>query len=308
MYYWYGSSPHLFNCTFVDNSALGGRAIACDDLDNIEPPAPCNVSAANCIFRDGGNEIFNDNDSVITITYSDVQGGWLDTGNIDADPCFADSDNGDYHLISQAGRWNPAGQSWIHDSNTSPCIDAGDPSSDWTSELWPNGRRINMGVYGGTPEASMSLSDVGTITDLNIDGGVSSVDMKLLTDKWLYEVLLLPEDLNRDGIVNLTDVAVLANDWGLPCLASNPSPFDGEGSVNTTSDLIWTAGCNATSHDVYFGTSNPPPFIHNQTDTTFDTGTMANDTKYYWRIDEVNSSATVTGPIWSFTTMMTPPP
>jgi len=39
----------------------------------------------------------------------------------------------------------------------SPCIDTGDPSdTDWQNELLPNGSRINMGAYGGTPEASMS--------------------------------------------------------------------------------------------------------------------------------------------------------
>jgi len=163
-------------------------------------------------------------------------------------------------------------------------------------------------AYGGTPQAGMSLSDVGNIADLNIDGGISYRDVKLLTEKWLYEKLLPAEDLSRDGIVNFTDVTILANDWGLPCLVSNPNPFDGEGSVSTSTDLSWTAGCGATSHDVYFGTSSPPPFVCNQTDTTFETGTMANDTKYYRRIDEVNASATTTGSVWSFTTMMSPPP
>ncbi len=42
------------------------------------------------------------------------------------------------------------------DDVTSPCIDAGDPNSDWTGETWPHGGRINMGAYGGTREASMS--------------------------------------------------------------------------------------------------------------------------------------------------------
>ena len=308
MYYWYGATPRVHNCTFADNSALDGNAIACDDLDIIEPPLSCNVSATNCIFRDGGSEIYNGNDSVITITYSDVQGGWLGTGNIDTDPCFTDSEYGDYHLISQAGRWNPDSESWVHDSNTSPCVDAGDPGSDWSSELWPHGKHINMGAYGGTPEASMSLSDVGSITDMDFDGGVGFRDVRLLIDKWLYEVILLPEDLSRDGIVNFVDVSMLAKDWGIPCLASNPDPFDGEGGVSTTSDLSWTAGCNAASHDVYFGTTNPPPFVCNQAETIFDTGTMTPDMTYYWRIDEINSMGTTPGPVWSFTTMMSPPP
>jgi L-ascorbate metabolism protein UlaG (beta-lactamase superfamily) len=65
--------------------------------------------------------------------------------------------DGDYHLKSQAGRWDPASQSWVKDDVTSPCIDAGDPNSPVGQEPEPNGGRINMGAYGGTKEASKSL-------------------------------------------------------------------------------------------------------------------------------------------------------
>jgi len=92
-----------------------------------------------------------------TVTYSDVQGNWPGEGNIDVDPLFADPANGDYHLKSQAGRWDPASQRWVQDDVTSPCIDKGDPNSSIGDEPQPNGGRINMGAYGGTDEASKSL-------------------------------------------------------------------------------------------------------------------------------------------------------
>jgi hypothetical protein len=76
------------------------------------------------------------------------------TGDISADPLFADTVNGDFHLKSQYGRWN--GTSWVDDIVTSPGIDAGDPSSDYSEEPSPNGGRINMGAYGNTAEASKS--------------------------------------------------------------------------------------------------------------------------------------------------------
>jgi hypothetical protein len=63
---------------------------------------------------------------------------------------------GDYHLKSQAGCWNPVSERWVKDDVTSPCIDAGDPNSPVGDEPSPNGGRINMGAYGGTAEASMS--------------------------------------------------------------------------------------------------------------------------------------------------------
>jgi len=125
----------------------------------------------------------------VSISYSDLQGGqaavydpcealvWGDD-NIDNDPFFvsygywADINNpnvivepfdpnaiwvdGDYHLKSKAGRWDPNNQTWILDDVTSPCIDAGDPNTPVGDEPEPNGGVINMGAYGGTSEASKS--------------------------------------------------------------------------------------------------------------------------------------------------------
>ncbi|NQT89281.1 hypothetical protein HQ560_21110 [bacterium] len=63
--------------------------------------------------------------------------------------------NGDYHLKSTVGRYDPVASSWAADAAHSPCIDTGDPASPVDGELEPNGTRINMGAYGGTVEASM---------------------------------------------------------------------------------------------------------------------------------------------------------
>jgi hypothetical protein len=84
--------------------------------------------------------------------------------------------------------------------------------------------------------------------------------------------------------------------------ASSPSPTNGATSVSINANLIWSAGVDATSHNVYFGTSSPGTFRGNQSGTTFDPGTMDILTTYYWRIDEVNAYGTTTGQVWSFTT------
>ena len=55
---------------------------------------------------------------------------------------------------------------WIADELTSPCIDAGDPADTaWQNEPFPHGQRINMGAYGGTPQASMSPNPVGNAAE-----------------------------------------------------------------------------------------------------------------------------------------------
>ena len=87
-----------------------------------------------------------------------------------------------------------------------------------------------------------------------------------------------------------------------PGQASNPNPADGATGVSPYANLSWTAGPNAVSHDVYFGMTSPGASRGNQTATTFDPGTMAMATTYYWRIDEVNAGGTTTGTVWSFIT------
>ena len=162
------SDATLTNCTFTGNSAPNGHALACSSSSQ---DFPSTVQLTDCILWDDGNEVWNGDDSTITIAFSNVQGLiggrlGLPNGNIVEDPCFTEPGrwdanegwiDGDYHLKSQAGRWDPVGGSWVKDDVTSPCIDAGDPNSDWTSETWPHGGRINMGAYGGTREASMSI-------------------------------------------------------------------------------------------------------------------------------------------------------
>jgi len=176
--------------------------------------------------------------SHITVKYCDIEGGrasvsisqqgsvpdstvtWLE-GNIDADPQFVDPN---YHLKSQAGHWDPKTQTWVKDDVTSPCIDTGDPSSDWTAELWPHGQRINMGAFGGTPQASMSLSVVGNIADLDHNDVVDANDLLVLADMWLAQGVLLQADLNYDAMVNFGDFAKFASSWRTN-VGSGQEPF-----------------------------------------------------------------------------------
>jgi parallel beta-helix repeat protein len=98
--------------------------------------------------------------------------------------------DGDYHLKSQAGRWDPSSQTWLIDDVTSPCIDAGDPNSPVGMEPFPNGGRINMGAYGGTPEASKSyfgepICETIVAGDINGDCRVDFADWAIMASHWL---------------------------------------------------------------------------------------------------------------------------
>ncbi len=153
-----------------------------------------------------------------------VLGGYWDTRNASdtRDDVWV---HGDYHLRSQAGHWDRQNRRWVGDTTTSPCIDAGKPSATWTAELWPHGKRVNLGAYGGTPEASLSPAGLGHPSDLNHDEQVGPRDLMLVATSWLTRKDLLAEDLDRDGVVDFNDFAALARDWrATPVVPGPPLP------------------------------------------------------------------------------------
>lgn len=246
------SCNRIYSNTIVDNIAdeNGGAMSQCPGYIRN------NIIAFNSANFVGG--IYGAGESSYNAFWSNEGGNFgggvmMGPGDIIAEPLFVSNgywdDNetpnenddfwvdGDYHVTSQAGRWDPVNRNWVNDSLTSPCIDAGgepdDPNSNWTGELWPNGRRINVGAYGGTAEASMSLSNAGKAADLNPDvndanNWVDYSDMLMLTDKWLSNEVPLAEDLNRDGIVDFADYVILVNNWQpkiQPPMPPEPDPM-----------------------------------------------------------------------------------
>jgi len=189
-----GSAPGFVNCTFAKNLATNrGAGILSFSNYDFSPVL------TNCIFWDnrdstdaGQSAQISYEDGTPIVNYCSVQ-GWTGelggVGNIGADPCFADPNNGDYHLKSQAGRWDANEGGWTKDDVTSLCIDAGNPASPIGLEPFPNGGRINMGAYGGTAEASKSY--FGEPPCQSIVAG----------------------DINGDCIVNLKDFAIMAAHW-----------------------------------------------------------------------------------------------
>lgn len=111
-----------------------------------------------------------------------VRWSGLDRNSMTKDPLFADAGAGDFHLQSEAGRYNPATGSYVIDTQSSPLIDAGGPSDTFATETTPNGERRNLGIHGDTSVASRSPTNpVLVVLALN-DGGVAE-GIKELT--WL---------------------------------------------------------------------------------------------------------------------------
>jgi hypothetical protein len=221
------SNPILINCTFSGNSTGGvGGGIYSHDSNTA-------LILTNCIFwgnSDGGgaDESAQIHGGTPIINYSCIQGwtgGFGGTGNIGTDPCFADATNGDYHLKSEPGRWDPGSESWVIDDVTSPCIDKGDPASPVGNEPLPNGGRINMGAYGGTAQASKSLTCWNASAcagqafgDATCDGSAALADLFVLKAAFGRSAPWAdPEccaDFNHDGSVNLADLFILKTNYG----------------------------------------------------------------------------------------------
>ena len=269
----------LLNCTFSANfaEAIGGGGIS-----NVQEG---HLALVNCIlWADRPDEIQltaarGGAGGSVEVSYSNVQNSWPGEGNLDMDPLFADPEKGDFHLKSQAGRWNPISQNWIFDEVSSPCVDGGNPDEPVGLERFPNGGRINMGAYGGTPEASLSPSE----------------EQSPLTGKaW--------NPYPADG-------AVFAQEY-IPSLTWNAGInavyhdvyFSHHVFVGHGTDTEKDAVANADTSD------RTGIFRGRQTITSYtspeDIGVR--NTHYYWRIDEIDSKGnTITGDVWTFT--ITPP-
>jgi hypothetical protein len=142
--------------------------------------------------------------------FAALAASWLQQGeNLSGD---LDSSNTvdlfDLKILSDAYLTAQTKGIWVYDEVSSPCLDTGDPNSYWSEETWPNGKRINMGAYGGTAQASKS----GNIVDFNIDGKVNFIDFAELGKMWGENKQTI-EDLTGNGNVDIGDLDILAENW-----------------------------------------------------------------------------------------------
>ena len=234
-YIWDSSLPAITGCTIADNSAIyGGGAIYSGYNSNpqITNSIIWNNSSLNGEDETGGTA---------TVSYSDVNNGYSGTGNIDAEPCFIDPSNDDYHLL-----------------NTSPCIDAGDPNySPEPYEFDIDGELRLMG--NATDMGSDEISDMPG--DFDASGDVNYGDIGVFGESWLSSngTQNWNEncDLNKDNTITLIDYAMAANDWDKErdsIAPSTPTNLTVTGTTATTVSISWDASTdnlNVTGYKIY---------------------------------------------------------
>jgi len=99
-----------------------------------------------------------------------------------------------------------------------------------------------------------------------------------------------------------------------PYEPSEPIPENNSINVNIDTNISWTCGDpddDTTKYDVYFDVVNPPEVkvSDDESETTFDPGTLMFETIYYWQIiAEDEYGASTPGSVWQFTTRDNNPP
>lgn len=165
--------PTLTHLTIVQNE--GGISS--------EPPEP---DVSGCIFWMNAWDLWG-----CTAKYSCIS----------KDPLFANAEIGDFHLKSVVGRYDPQTGNWTADSQHSQCIDAGNPAFSTGSEPLPQGNRINVGAYGGTPYASMGTPNGEFISDKLVHAMQPWLDRLLIHTATVdWNTIIFLNSIEKEGV------------------------------------------------------------------------------------------------------------
>jgi hypothetical protein len=186
-----------------------------------------------------------------------------------------------------------AGAGWMHVAVTWDLTDG--------CRLYANGGQVDFTVHNNT------VADLNTI---RLGRPVNTGNGNRYHDGLMDDVRLFDHAISAEQV---SEIMAKGED---PLRAGSPNPRNSSLiPINLASPLSWSAGENASEHDVYFGTDKDAVANADDTDTTgvyrgrqgntnFNT---AQDVEwgggpYYWRIDELNTDGTISkGNLWSFT-------
>jgi hypothetical protein len=243
--------------------------------------------------------------------YPDLFSNWspLDTDS-DGIPDFWETENGldpnnpsDQHTIIE-GKTYPAIEEYLNNivaSNNSFLLPPTNLKAELTNlkeiSLWWNdnsGDETSMLVWRSEGGAFICIDTVPSNT-------IFSTDTNIVFDR-TYRYKIQAINASDSSVYSNESVASTLGADGKPKPADIPSPINGAKNLSTTVQLSWKQGVGAKSHHVYLGTAYPPPFLKNVIDTTCTVSNLKHNTRYYWRIDEVNENGATEGQVWNFMT------
>jgi len=123
--------------------------------------------------------------------------------------------------------------------------------------------------------------------------------------KW-SQVASFTKDYNQNNIIDSYESSGENNPPNDP---TNPSPSNNATNISTNTNLSWSCSDpegDELDYNIYFGTSsNPPKVAEYYTSTTYNPGTLAENTTYYWYIkayETGNNDNQSESEHWQFTT------
>ena len=165
----------FINLSIINNIANNGGGLYYENNnDNINP-----IIKNSILWDNIPQSIINLNN--VSITYSNIQGGWEGIGNIDLDPLFCLIDSSDYTL-----------------AENSPCVDTADPNSPYDE----NNTIADMGAFGiGCEQFNFSPSEFSLSTPDNNSDII--IDEYNLIDNSISFSWEASSDLNNDSLIYL---------------------------------------------------------------------------------------------------------
>ncbi|MCP4450663.1 MAG: hypothetical protein GY809_04325, partial [Planctomycetes bacterium] len=244
---------------------------------------------------------------------------------------------GEYSLdlfVREGGGWNQdiltldvlaAGLEEAFTHNTTISVDVTRMVADWPEDNIPRWNEVAMIVNTGGDDwnawvqmpvlAGWNRNDGDQTLTASWNYGERRAEMNNLKDMTYLELFFVTNVDNEYTGTNLLylDNMKLSGAGG----ALDPQPPIAATDVAIAKTLTWRSGIFAASHHLYFGTEMSKVFgatEDNHADVTFATldansfdpdELLAFNTKYYWRVDEVNEvnpDSPWRGGIWNFTT------
>jgi hypothetical protein len=181
-------------------------------------------------------------------------------------------------IVDQCGSWGVTGHSppnFLGFNTGAALSDGGIPRGPETLSFSTPVSQVSMLVGSGT-----SAGAVITVQAFNAGNGLVSSTNVILTS------VMSPATVSGAGISRVV--------------------VSGTASVFVIDDLSFDSDFGAATYDVYLGTNAAAlsRIASNLSQPSFNPGTLAFNTAYYWRVVASNAVGSVTGAVWTFTTTL----